>query len=717
MRLLFTVLFLFLLHVSLSAQVQITGRVVGPKNEPLVGVNVFLKDTYDGTSTNAAGQFSFATSETGAQVLVATMIGYAEASEHVEVKGQPMKVELKMAEMVNKLSGVTITAGSFEASDTRKNVVLRPLDIVTTASAAGDLVGAINTLPGTQRNGESGRLFVRGGESHEARLFIDGLYVNNPFQTAAPNLPARTRFSPMMFRGTNFSTGGYSAEYGQALSSTLSLQTIDYPARTQTDLSLMTVGAGLAHTRHGAKTSVTVDGAYTNLAPYFKLVPQNNPVEKAPESGQASLNFRQKLGKTGLLKIYSLASTSVLALRQPDPDNIFQERKVAIVNDYFYLNSSYKNELGAKFSIRGGAAYTWTRDQFGLGNTDVQQRERSLHAKSVLSYYLNPKITVYTGGEWLHTQYTRRLIESAAHSGYGQGFNENLLGAFVETEIHLSNQLAARVGGRVEYSDLLKRHNLAPRLNLAYKTGAHSQVSAAYGKFYQTPQPEWLLGPRKPDFELADHYILNYQRIQEGRIFRMEVYQKQYAQLVKVRNENEIRSDGDGYARGLDVFWRDKVSIKNADYWISYSLLDTKRNYLYNTSLQRPSFASAHNLSLVVKYFIGSLRSQVGFTQSLTSGRPYRDPNQPGEGFVQTPVYHDLSVNWSYLYKPHFIFHLSVSNVTGRENTFGYLYNPTPDANGVYQRKAIGQGAPRFIFLGVFITLSKDKNANQLNNL
>jgi hypothetical protein len=93
--------------------------------------------------------------------------------------------------------------------------------------ATADIAGALNTLPGTQKVGESGRLFVRGGDGNETRTFIDGLVVLDAYKPSAPNTPSRGRFLPFMFKGTSFSTGGYSAEYGQALSSALVLDSKD----------------------------------------------------------------------------------------------------------------------------------------------------------------------------------------------------------------------------------------------------------------------------------------------------------------------------------------------------------------------------------------------------------------------------------------------------------------------------------------------------------
>ncbi|HZI68418.1 MAG TPA: hypothetical protein VFD44_01855, partial [Hanamia sp.] len=72
---------------------------------------------------------------------------------------------------------MVISAGTFEASDAKRGTVLKPVDIVTTASALGDITSAIKTLPGTQQVGESEGLFVRGGTADETKIFIDGTLV------------------------------------------------------------------------------------------------------------------------------------------------------------------------------------------------------------------------------------------------------------------------------------------------------------------------------------------------------------------------------------------------------------------------------------------------------------------------------------------------------------------------------------------------------------
>ena len=123
-----------------------------------------------------------------------TFVGYKTISSPVELKAKDVTLEIVLQEEVNMLDGVTISAGSFTAGEEKRRTILKPLDIATTAGATADIAGALNTLPGTQKVGESGRLFVRGGDSNETRTFIDGIAVLDAYGPSAPNTPSRGRF-------------------------------------------------------------------------------------------------------------------------------------------------------------------------------------------------------------------------------------------------------------------------------------------------------------------------------------------------------------------------------------------------------------------------------------------------------------------------------------------------------------------------------------------
>ena len=130
---------------------------------------------------------------------------------------------------------------------------------------------------------------------------------------------------------------------------------------------------------------------------------------------------------------------------------------------------------------------------------------------------------------------------------------------------------------------------------MAYNTGDYSQVSMAYGLFRQRPENQYLIFNNDLQSEKATHLILNYQYEVDDRIFRAEIYRKWYNKLVKYTSENNpdplaYNNSGNGYAQGMDLFWRDSKSVKNLDYWVSYSYIYTKRDYRDFQSLTGSDF-------------------------------------------------------------------------------------------------------------------------------
>jgi hypothetical protein len=697
---------------SVLGQVKLSGVVTDVKGEPIPGANILLLDTYDGTTSDADGRFEFTTAEAGTHVLI---VRFKEFRQPVDLTSDNLLVVAVLKEEINQLETVMITAGSFAASDESRRTIFRAVDIATTAGATADIAGALNTLPGTQKVGESGRLFVRGGDDNEARTFIDGILVLDAYGPSAPNTPTRGRFLPFMFKGTSFSTGGYSAEYGQALSSALVLDSKDEEQMSRTDVGILSVGADIAHTQAWEKASWAGKLGYTDIRPYFNLINQEVDWVNPPVSFEASSAYRQRTGKAGMFKIFGNINHTAFSLYDHaigDPSvKVLQD----LVNNFGYLNASYRTPISKSWTLRSGLSYTISDNALALNTINLGETDKGFHAKTVFDGSLSDKIEVRTGGEVIsHTYHA-----TADTSALALAFEEVITAAFAEADIYSSKKFVTRAGARVEYNNLLNQAVVDPRISLAYKTGKNGQVSLAYGKFRQSPKSQWLRWDSRLESEKADHYILNYQFIDNRRTFRVETFYKTYRDLVKFDNGNEfsLTNDGSGYAKGIELFWRDNRTFRNVDYWISYSYLDTERDYLNTPYAVTPSFASAHNFSVVYKHFITKLKSQLGFTYSYASGRPYNDPNDDLFNSGRTRSYQDLSANISYLPRPQLIVYFSCTNLLGRDNIFGYQFSRMPDDEGVYASRPIRQQAPRFVFLGVFITLSKNKSINQLPSL
>ena len=689
------------------AQTVISGTVKTKNNQPVAGANVAIAHTYDGASTDTAGHFSFSTDEKGKLIIRYSAIGLSPDSVTADVNGSAIHLSLIMNEATNELNVVTITAGTLEASDTKKGAVLNSLDIATTAGAVADVISALQTLPGTsQAFGENG-LFVRGGAASETQTYFDGLLVKDPFGSQLPDLSSRSRFSPFLFKGTTFSSGGYSAQYGQALSSALLLETKDLPEKTSTEFSILTVGIGAAHTEKMANSSLTVGANYYNLSPAFSLIKQNVHWDTAPNELIGNIQYKLKPTKNGFLKFFGQFDNNSAALFTNNTDSL-QLTHIINHNKNFYLNSSYQDMLGQNWKINGGIAYGNTHEAGFIDTNAYRKNTALLEGRFTLTHYLGAGSLIRAGAEAANSS---RLESWNAQS---RNFTNQMSAGFAEGEFRLNNLLIMRAGLRTEYEAFNNGWTIAPRLSIGIKTGAKSQVSLAYGKFYQNPDEEYLIQNKNLNEEKADHYLLNYQYLGEGRTFRIEAFYKNYSGLTKydfngippdysVVNYTNLNNGGSGYAKGIDIFWRDKKTIPGGDYYISYSYLDTKRDFRNYPAQSTPPFAAKNTLNIVYKQYIPSITSEIGFTYSYSSGRTYYNPNNPMFLADETRGYNNLSFNISYLtrvLKQFAVIYASASNLPGFKNIYGYNYS----ADG-RSREPITPAARRDFIVGLLVTI------------
>ncbi|MBT8301786.1 MAG: TonB-dependent receptor, partial [Maribacter sp.] len=535
------------------------------------------------------------------------------------------------------------------------------------------------------------------------------------------NIPTRGRFSPFLFKGITFSTGGYSSEYGQALSSVLLLNTTDLPVQEKTDISIMSVGGGVGHTEIWGDESLSINSSYINLAPYESLIPSNQGVRwnKPYESVSGEAVFRSK-GENNILKLYTGFNHSNFDIEQEDI-NYESYIRYRLKNSNFYFNTSYKHFLQNEWTLSTGASISNDVNKIKVFANKILTNEIGAHLKIKLKKNLSNRFQLNFGAEYFNLDYTDTYLTEDELS-FKSDYQDDLYAGFTETDIFFSNRFAMKLGVRGEYDKTTQAFNMAPRVSLAYKSSEKGQFSLAYGDFYQNPLVAYRKFDKTLDSEKSSHYIFNYQYTGNGKTLRVEGYYKAYDKLVKFDTEmpefaSNYNNSGSGYAQGLDVFWRDTKNIKNLDYWISYSYLDTKRDYLNFPNTATPNFAPKHNFSVVTKYWVNEWRSQLGFSYTYASGRPYDNPNTSEFLAEKTKSYNNLSLNWAYLISQQKILYFSINNALGFNNVNGYQYTDVPNRNGVFDRREIRPPADTFFFIGFFWTLSTDKSSNQLDNL
>ncbi|MEP7375500.1 MAG: TonB-dependent receptor [Chitinophagaceae bacterium] len=726
------------------SQVTISGKVFS-KKQPVPGASITIKDTYDGTTTDSSGNFKFTTTEKGDHTLVVTAVSYKPYEQKITLSNQPVSLDISMKEEVTELNAVMVTAGTFEAGDKKRAAVLSSIDIATTAGSNADITAALKTLPGTQQVGEQEGLFVRGGAGYETKQYIDGNLVNNPYFSSVPDIASRGRFSPFLFKGTVFSTGGYSAMYGQALSSVLLLESIDLPEKSEIDASFspIVLGVGTQQLAKNKKSSFGVTYNYVNVGLYFALVKQTPDFFTMPQFHNGDANFRIKTKNGGIFKYYTTFAFSNLGLRRPDIDSSYLKDAFSIKNRNWYNNLSYRENLRNGWKMTLGASFSTNLDKI---QQQVQDNGNQPKEFSSAEYWMDSKNFTLDNLQTLtlgRAVFEKRLGGLSAlrvgseywHTKYQPKFNDTLFkqidnytAAFAEASIYISKELAAQIGARFEHSSLINKSDIAPRVSLAYKTGKNSQVSVAYGIFYQKPESQQLYSSTNVGFTKSTHYIMNYQKVYNQRTLRIEGYYKKYDELIKQvpigYNYYSYNNTGNGYAKGIDVFFRDKKTIKDFDYWISYSFIDTKRDYLNYPGQLQPNFVARHTASVVTKKFFMDIKSGFNLTYSWASGRPYYNI-MPGAGnkfYIadqgKTKDYNSLNFSAEWVpsigkekAKSFIVLFASVNNILGTNQVYGYNYS----YNGAF-KNPVTPTAKRFYFVGCFISWGVDRTQDAINN-
>lgn len=733
--------------VVLKAQVVVSGEVKDPKNKPVRGASLTIKDSYDGGLTDSTGHFRFSTTEKGKKLLVLTAVGYKGYEQEINLDAPAPSLSLTMKEELDEMKAVVITAGTFEASDRKRAaVVLSSLDVVTTASANGDVTGALKTLPGAQQVGEAEGLFVRGGTASETKFFIDGTLVNKFFFQSGPNIAGYGRFNPFLFKGTVFSTGGYSAMYGQALSSAVILESIDLPEQTSATLGISALnlsgGYQKLNKKKTASWGLTYD--YTDLSLAFAVIKQKQDYFNTPRFHNVEGNFRIKTSSSGFLKYYGTFSTNHLGFRSNSIDTLGYLDRFGLKNRYTYHNLSWRDRLGAFWKIAAGVSYTNNRDQIaaglqGVGKNDVQinglefknygilTKGRYLNAKLVFDRRLKGLSVLRVGAEYNHSSDPTTYTDYNGNK-YGGALKQATTALFAESDIYLSNALAAKVGTRLEHASYIDKTNFAPRLSLAYKLSKESQASLAYGVFYQNPETQYLPSRFDLTFMKAAHYIAQYQKTSSLQVFRAEAFYKKYNDLLKTGFDGgyvpvALNNKGYGDAKGFELFWRDKKSVKAFDYWVSYSFLDTKRDFLNFPFAITPNFAAKHTASLVMKKFVLPWKTSLNAAYNYASSRSYYNLVADGGSFKFTdrgkvPPYHNVSFSLNYIpsigkqgAKSFVVYVLSVSNILNLKQTYGYQYSY--DGR---RKEAIVPPSRMFVFVGAFFSFGIDRTQDAINN-
>ena len=201
-----------------------TGKIMGKvtdssTGEPLIGVNVFIKESNLGAATDGDGQYFIINIPVGIYSVRAQYIGYSLIEiQEVQVNADlttPLDIEMT-SEIIESSEAVIVVASRAlvqkDLTASRRTLASEDLEDMPVANLEGAVAlsaGAVN----------DGGLHLRGGRASEVVYLFDGIALNDPL-TGNPN---DTDVPVMAVDEANILSGGFGAEFGGAQSGVINV--------------------------------------------------------------------------------------------------------------------------------------------------------------------------------------------------------------------------------------------------------------------------------------------------------------------------------------------------------------------------------------------------------------------------------------------------------------------------------------------------------------
>ena len=266
LRHIFLIILMFpLLLLGQKKDSFIYGKITDENGNSLELVNVAVLGTSYGVSSNSRGQYELQLPSDTLLNVVFSFIGYQQETKKVKLKsGEQRKLDVSLNSTSTTLSDIVVSDKQI-GSATITRIDAREISMIP-SSGSGGVEDIVKTLPGVSSTNElSSQYNVRGGNFDENLIYINGIEIYKPFLVGSGQQEGMSIINPRLVSNIDFSAGGFSAEYGDKLSSALDI-TYKKPILPAASLSLSFLGAE-AHVEGSTiknKLSYLVGARYKN---------------------------------------------------------------------------------------------------------------------------------------------------------------------------------------------------------------------------------------------------------------------------------------------------------------------------------------------------------------------------------------------------------------------------------------------------------------------
>jgi vitamin B12 transporter len=584
----------------------------------------------------------------------------------------------------------------------------QPIDVYRTPGAQGDLFRALQTLPGVAAPDDAAGLFVRGGDVSEVLVSLDDAVIAHPYRYETPTGGFRGAVDPLLITGIAFSTGGFAARHGNALSAVMDLRGLDRPALPEMSGTFGLAGAAASigvpvGDRVGVRAAV--NRTFTQLL--FAVNGSPRRFEPPPGGWDGSLGFSWDVEGTGRFKVF--------AMTQRDSAGLEAERDafagwLSAANRHSFVSARWDGSIGpwATAATFGNDRYT-RRTIVGVLDHDVEDETQSWRLEAARPGGAHMDWRLGANGAFTRATIAGNVpVAGGDLSGisgvvpFDVNFEDWYAGTYLDATTTIGI-VSTTTGARVDRFGLAGATTIGPRLNVRVALGRSRALRYATGIYHQAPAALYydrVRGAERLAPMRAVHHIIGYEtgREAEGLYLRVEGYVKRYRDLpLEEAFERGYSSAGHGWSRGVDLFVQrrsSRLDLRGIASWLGarrrWTPVDQRHRYDVPEGTWRPDFEIPWSLQLVATVPVGRGVAVAGAWRTA-AGRPHTPVvGALKVGEVYAPIFGDinserlpryerldLSVNWLFpAGAGAVVFFASLDNALGRANFFDYRYAP-----------------------------------------
>lgn len=708
---------------------RIAGRVLDAETgRALPRVNALVAGTRLGAVTDSAGYYAIDEVPVGQYSVQFRLTGYASviSGDIVVRSGRTTLVSAEMRPQTIELEGVTIQGSYFpQTREEPVSTVNFSFEEIRRASgAAGDVSRIVSVLPSIAKvNDMINGLIVRGGNPIENSFYLDNIEIPNinHFPMKGSSAGPIGLINVDFIRDVNFSAGGFSAAYGDRLSSVMEL-TFREGNREEFDGQLDMNLAGIGLAGEGPLAGGNGSWLFSARKSYLDLLVNSIGTGVAPR-------YSDYQGKM----VYDLSANSQVALiGLAGLDHISFDKETAVEDgdDNYGTADNLEHMLGLNWNWKPGEAwrmetsvsnmFTRYEDDFSRVRDDSllyndRSSERSLALRNVTHYRIDSRRRLKFGLEARHVSNRYQTYAKSYYDLYGnlvpgltvdRRLSAARLGAFGTYIWSPVPRLELNPGIRLDYFSFNDNTHVSPRMSFTLKLSERNSITGAAGIYRQNlPLSILSASPRLKDLDdpLAYHYILGFNRLlSENTRLSIEVYNKEYHRFPldawmpavfpadEGGNHESLVNGGRAFSRGIEVVLQKKVA---RDFFglVSGSIY-TSRYRGYDEVWRDRVYGNRFLFNLEGGY-IASRKWQYSARWLMAGGRPYT----PFDLAVSTalnsgvfdlqringerlPTYHSLNFRIDRRFnfqQSNLLIYLDVWNVYNRKNIAAYYWNET----------------------------------------